>query len=216
MATATRPGTWLRHPKPTVRELTLPVRLTPPELFVLSIQNFVTQGGAGVVVYRVGETSARDGVQAGEWFFPGAPLPGGADAVLSEEYRKHSETIETKARLAEIRMKQRPVKVVPVHHERDWRSSIMNRSNEFTAKLAAAVLVTHAAVASDTTSAITANDYFDAHWTLSGNSNRPHQAVDRTFAEIASGFFDANLLLVDGSNQIASQLPENINNIRVR
>jgi murein DD-endopeptidase MepM/ murein hydrolase activator NlpD len=75
---ATRPGTWLRHPEPTVRELTLPVRLTPPELSVLSTQNYVSQGGAGVVVYRVGETSARDGVQAGEWFFAGAPLPGGA------------------------------------------------------------------------------------------------------------------------------------------
>jgi murein DD-endopeptidase MepM/ murein hydrolase activator NlpD len=53
------------------------VRLYPPELAVLSTQNYATQGGAGVVVYRVGETSVRDGVQAGEWFFPGAPLAGG-------------------------------------------------------------------------------------------------------------------------------------------
>ncbi len=63
-----------------VRELRLPVRLVPPELAVLSTQNYVTQGGAGVVVYRVGETSVEDGVQAGEWFFPGAPLPGGGPA----------------------------------------------------------------------------------------------------------------------------------------
>ena len=76
-ATATRPGTWLRHPDPTVLEVRLPVRLYPPELSVLSTHNYVTQGGAGVVVYRVGETSVRDGVQAGEWFFPGAALPGG-------------------------------------------------------------------------------------------------------------------------------------------
>ncbi len=76
-ATATRPGTWLRSPAPTVRELRLPVRLFPPELSLLSTQNYVTQGGAGVVIYRVGETSVRDGVQAGAWFFPGAALPGG-------------------------------------------------------------------------------------------------------------------------------------------
>ena len=29
------------------------------------------------VVYRVGETAVRDGVRAGEWWFPGFPLPGG-------------------------------------------------------------------------------------------------------------------------------------------
>ncbi len=76
-ATATRPGTWLHHPDPTVLEVRLPVRLYPPELSVLSTHNYVTQGGAGVVVYRVGETAVRDGVQAGERFFPGAALPGG-------------------------------------------------------------------------------------------------------------------------------------------
>jgi murein DD-endopeptidase MepM/ murein hydrolase activator NlpD len=75
--TATRPGTWLLRPRPAVSELRLPVRLYPPELGVLSTQNYATQGGAGAVVYRVGETSVRDGVQAGQWFFPGASLPGG-------------------------------------------------------------------------------------------------------------------------------------------
>ncbi|MGD8894452.1 MAG: M23 family metallopeptidase [Acidobacteriota bacterium] len=74
--TADRAPTWLLHPEPIGRELTLPVRLVPPELAVLSTQNYATQGGAGVVVYRVGESSVRDGVQAGEWFFPGAALPG--------------------------------------------------------------------------------------------------------------------------------------------
>jgi murein DD-endopeptidase MepM/ murein hydrolase activator NlpD len=29
------------------------------------------------VVYRVGNTAVRDGVQAGEWWFPGFPMPGG-------------------------------------------------------------------------------------------------------------------------------------------
>jgi murein DD-endopeptidase MepM/ murein hydrolase activator NlpD len=78
--TAGRAGTWLRHPDPVVHEMRLPVRLVPPELSVLSTHNYVTQGGAAVVVYRAGDTSVRDGVQAGEWFFPGHPLPGGGPA----------------------------------------------------------------------------------------------------------------------------------------
>jgi hypothetical protein len=73
---AERPGTWLRRPPPTVREVKLPVRLTPPALALVSTEHYVSQGGSGVVVYRVGETATRDGVRAGAWFFPGAPLPG--------------------------------------------------------------------------------------------------------------------------------------------
>jgi murein DD-endopeptidase MepM/ murein hydrolase activator NlpD len=53
------------------------VRLTPPQLAVLSTQHYVAQGGAEVVVYRVGEGSVRDGVEAGGRFFPGYDLPGG-------------------------------------------------------------------------------------------------------------------------------------------
>lgn len=75
--TAERAGTWFRHPEPTTTELTLPVRLTPPTLAVLSAQNNVMQGGSEVVVYRVGPTAKRSGVEAGGWFFPGYPLPGG-------------------------------------------------------------------------------------------------------------------------------------------
>ncbi len=76
-ATALRAGTWLRRPEPVVEELRLPVRLTPPSLAVLSSQHYVAQGGAEVVVYRAGETAIEDGVRAGEWWFPGFPLPGG-------------------------------------------------------------------------------------------------------------------------------------------
>jgi Peptidase family M23 len=75
-AVATRAGTWLLHPDPVVLEKKLPVRLTPPTLALVSTQHYVTQGGSEAVVYRVGATSVRDGVQAGDWFFPGFPLPG--------------------------------------------------------------------------------------------------------------------------------------------
>jgi hypothetical protein len=75
--TAERAGTWLRHPAPAVKEVTLPVRFLPPSVERVSSEVYLSQGGSEVVVYRVGETSVRDGVQAGEWFFPGYPLPGG-------------------------------------------------------------------------------------------------------------------------------------------
>jgi murein DD-endopeptidase MepM/ murein hydrolase activator NlpD len=74
---ADRAGTWLRDPAPAVKEIRLPVRLTPPVLALLSSQHYVAQGGSGVVVYRVGATATRHGVRAGSSFFPGSPLPGG-------------------------------------------------------------------------------------------------------------------------------------------
>jgi len=76
--TAARAGTWLRHPEATTQEITLPVRLTPPSIQVMSKQTYVAQGGSETVVYRVGETSVKDGVRAGKWWFPGYPLPGGS------------------------------------------------------------------------------------------------------------------------------------------
>jgi murein DD-endopeptidase MepM/ murein hydrolase activator NlpD len=74
---AERAPTWLRRPAPSVSERRLPVRLAPPALALVSAQHYVSQGGSGVVVYRVGQTATRDGVRAGDWFFPGAPVPGG-------------------------------------------------------------------------------------------------------------------------------------------
>jgi hypothetical protein len=75
---AERPGAWLRSPDPAVEEVTLPVRLTPPALGVQSDKHYVTQGGAEVVVYSVGDSAVRSGVVAGDEWFPGYPLPGGS------------------------------------------------------------------------------------------------------------------------------------------
>ncbi len=74
---AERATTWLLKPGPVMRELRLPVRLTPPALSVLSSRHYVTQGGSGVVVYRVGATAVHDYVRAGGWRFPGSALAGG-------------------------------------------------------------------------------------------------------------------------------------------
>lgn len=79
--TAAGTGAALLGPRTVVRDTTFPVRLRPPTVGVTSTQNYAAQGGSGVVVYRVSETAlergARDGVQAGAWFFPGRPLPEG-------------------------------------------------------------------------------------------------------------------------------------------
>jgi murein DD-endopeptidase MepM/ murein hydrolase activator NlpD len=75
--TAERAGTWLRHPDPVVSEVELPVRLSPPSLGLVSTFHYAKQGGSEAVVYRVGEGAVRDGVQAGKWWFPGFPMPGG-------------------------------------------------------------------------------------------------------------------------------------------
>ena len=77
--TASRAGTWLRHPDPAVAQVELPVRLTPPLLALQSSDNVVAQGGSGAVRYRVGPSAKRHGVQAGGWFFPGYPAGGGGD-----------------------------------------------------------------------------------------------------------------------------------------
>jgi len=65
-------------PRASYADRAFPVHLTPPQLGVTSRQNYAAQGGSGLVVYRVGERAlaadARDGVEAGSWFFPGAAI----------------------------------------------------------------------------------------------------------------------------------------------
>jgi murein DD-endopeptidase MepM/ murein hydrolase activator NlpD len=78
---AERAATWLRHPGPGVTEIALPVRLRPPSLEILSTANYADQGGSGLVVYRPGDTSVRDGVQAGDHWFPGFPVPGDSERL---------------------------------------------------------------------------------------------------------------------------------------
>lgn len=70
-------GAWFTQPDPAVVERTLPVRLEPPSLEILSQHIYPVQGGSEAVVYRVGASAVRHGVQVGTWFFPGATLPRG-------------------------------------------------------------------------------------------------------------------------------------------
>lgn len=75
--TAERSGTWLRGAEPAVAEMALPVRLSPPRVTVLSTQHYPAQGGSEAVVYQVGPTAVRDGVEVDGRWFPGYALPGG-------------------------------------------------------------------------------------------------------------------------------------------
>ncbi len=78
-AEAKTAGTFLlKSPTATVAK-TLPLRLRPPRVSVQSASIFAAQGGAEVVVYTVASSAIRHGVQAGDWFFPGYPLPGGRE-----------------------------------------------------------------------------------------------------------------------------------------
>ena len=76
---ADRASSWLRYPEPVVEELASEVRLRPPTLQALSSFTYLSQGGCETVVYTVGDSSVKDGVQAGDWWFPGHPLPGAKD-----------------------------------------------------------------------------------------------------------------------------------------
>jgi len=58
-------------------DVPLTVDLEPPRLSVETGLTYVEQGGAGAVAYRVSEPTTRDGVQVGEHFYAGFPMPGG-------------------------------------------------------------------------------------------------------------------------------------------
>ena len=60
---------------------TLEVRLTPPQVAVLSQFHYVNHGGSEMVVYRVSPPDAESGVRVGEREYRGFPA-GGADAAL--------------------------------------------------------------------------------------------------------------------------------------
>jgi murein DD-endopeptidase MepM/ murein hydrolase activator NlpD len=72
---------WLRGNR-TVHEVPVVVDLKPPRVEVLNGLTYLQRGGAGVAAYRLAEPVARDGVEVGDVFFPGHPLPGAADPAL--------------------------------------------------------------------------------------------------------------------------------------
>jgi murein DD-endopeptidase MepM/ murein hydrolase activator NlpD len=76
-ATADRMTGPLRSKAPVVVEKRMQVRLRPPRLELESKQHYVREGGAGAVVFRVGDGVARSGVRAGAVESLSYPFPGG-------------------------------------------------------------------------------------------------------------------------------------------
>jgi murein DD-endopeptidase MepM/ murein hydrolase activator NlpD len=57
-------------------EVPLEIDLAKPRIQVDSGLTYIARGGSGAVVYRVGESTLRDGVQVGDSFYRGYPAPG--------------------------------------------------------------------------------------------------------------------------------------------
>ena len=68
--------------KTAVLEKEFTARLTPPRVEVLTSQHYVNQGGCDMVVYRVTPPGAESGVQAGDAWFKGFPMPGARDGAV--------------------------------------------------------------------------------------------------------------------------------------
>ena len=65
---------WLRG-NITVQTSAVTIDTKPPVISIMESPQYIKGGGAGVVVYRVGEPAGRHGVLVNETFYPGFPLP---------------------------------------------------------------------------------------------------------------------------------------------
>jgi murein DD-endopeptidase MepM/ murein hydrolase activator NlpD len=70
-----RPGTWLLRPQAAAKEVELEVDLVPPAIELRSSAG-VARGGSDLVRYWVDDSAVRDGVEAGDAWFPGFTAPG--------------------------------------------------------------------------------------------------------------------------------------------
>jgi murein DD-endopeptidase MepM/ murein hydrolase activator NlpD len=79
--TAVRPVLFGLRQAAATQTRTIEVRLTPPQVAVLSQFHYVNHGGSEMVVYRVNPPDAESGVRVGDREYRGFPA-GGADAAL--------------------------------------------------------------------------------------------------------------------------------------
>ena len=80
-------GHLLRTPEPVVPRSSCRSASRRRRSGSCSTFHYVTQGGCEAVVYRVGEGAVQDGVQAGDWWFPGFPMPGQRQAAALRPLR---------------------------------------------------------------------------------------------------------------------------------
>lgn len=74
---------WRRWGNGNQQVLDIPVTIDtrPPALAAMSRAHNITQGGTGLVVYRIDETCPEHGVRVGDRFFPGYPAPSGESGL---------------------------------------------------------------------------------------------------------------------------------------
>jgi murein DD-endopeptidase MepM/ murein hydrolase activator NlpD len=65
---------WRQIPASDAREVE--VRLTPPQVNVVSMHHFINHGGSELVVYRVSPADVASGVRVGDYEYPGFPATG--------------------------------------------------------------------------------------------------------------------------------------------
>jgi len=65
---------WRRIAAADTREVE--VRLTPPQVSVVSTHHFINHGGSEMVVYRVSPADVASGVRVGDYLYPGFPAAG--------------------------------------------------------------------------------------------------------------------------------------------
>ncbi|HET7841580.1 MAG TPA: M23 family metallopeptidase [Terriglobia bacterium] len=56
------------------RTYEFPVRFTPPQVEVLTLQHYVNQGGCDMVVFKISPGTTESGVRVGNYFFPSWPV----------------------------------------------------------------------------------------------------------------------------------------------
>lgn len=129
---------WLSRPPAVVELLELPVMLRPPQISVTSSRTYAAQGGSEAVVYRVGETSIRDGVVAGEWFFPGYPLPGGEPnerfALFAAPY-DHDDDSQIRLIAEDLVGNRSTRRFIDQYNRRPFRNDTIPVSDRFLAKV---------------------------------------------------------------------------------
>ena len=145
--TAERANTWLRHPEPVVRELKLPVQLTPPSIRVSSSQIYLAQGGSAVVVYEVGATAAHHGVRVtgpgGDFWFPGYPLPEGTAAerfALFGAPHDLEDSSEIRLQAGDDLGNEREIKFLDRYLKRPLSTDTIRLSDRFMAKVVPEIL----------------------------------------------------------------------------
>ena len=141
--TAVRPVLFGLRQATSTATRTLEVRLTPPQVAVLSQFHYVNHGGSELVVYRVNPPDAESGVRVGDREYRGFPA-GGADpalrlaffALLWDQELNTPITVFARDTVGNVGSGSFEFRVFP----KQFRSSTINLDDRFLARVVPAIL----------------------------------------------------------------------------